>query len=155
MSAHQMLMAREQLTSVDFTLVATASASNLTYPVCSGPTIGYSTASTGDSITPTAFRGITINRMASTLVYFADDLELICTFDDLSSFTEFQLASAPSAGQNFFKRIEFWNSTYTTKTATLNASDASYSAGLWTWSASYPIGSAGTYYLRIVFSPTT
>ena len=153
MSAHQMFMALDQLSSEDFTLVATASASNLTYPICSGPTIGYSTASTGDSITPSTFRGITINRMASSLVYFADDLGLVCTFDDLSSFTEFQLASSPSQGQSFFKRIEFWNSTYSTKTATLNSVDATYSAGLWTWSAVYPISTAATYYLRIVFSP--
>lgn len=153
MSAHQMLMAREQLAFTDFTLVATASASNLTYPVCSGPTIGYSTASTGDSITPTSFRGITINQMSSSLVYFADDLGLICIFDDLSSYTQFALASTPSQGQNFFKRIEFWNSSYSTKTATLNSVDATYSAGSWTWDGVYPIGSAGTYYLRIVYSP--
>lgn len=152
MSAHQMLMLREQYGYTDYTIVATASASNLNYPICQGATRGYGPGQTGDSITPTTFRGVTISAFLTEDIYFADDLLLSCTF--VQSSTALTLASSPTQGANFFKRIEFWNSTFQTKAGVLNAADAIYSAGSWTWDPASSFATTGTFYFRIVYNPS-
>ena len=151
MSAHQMLMLREQFGYADYTLVATTSATNLNYPICQGATRGYGPGQTGDSVTPTTFRGITISAFLSSDDYFADDLLLECTF--IQSTTTITLASTPTQGINFFEKIEFWNSTFSTRTATLTSASSTYSAGSWSWNGN-TISANGNYYFRIIYKPS-